>query len=233
LRLFERKICLVGLMAMFAATPLGSDELPIFDVCHLFETETQFTTQTFYMQMEDVRHTITVPTVYFEDRFDRVNGSEHRAQLFRVMIDDFTPVSRPMTAELNMAGRSDDYFRFLLQDPIDLADRVPISAGELRTGDGRDMSRYEYIAADHELEQLVPLSGAPTYGDLFIDRDDSGTILSILRCNNDPDAVNHSCKHEFRAFEIDLSLSYPRAYLPAWQDLQTKITRFLECALIQ
>lgn len=228
-----RKAALVGVMAMFAATPLGSDEASAFDVCHLFETETQFTTQTLFMKMEDARHTITVPTVYFEDHFDRVNGIEHRAQLFRVMIDDFTPVSRPMTAELNMAGRSEDYFSFILEDPIDLVDRIPIKAGALATGDGRDMSRYEYMEADHNLEQLVPLSGKPTYGDLFINRDDDGAVIAIVKCMNDPTFVSQGCNHEFRAFGIDPGISYRRAHLSEWQELQTKVTRFLECALTQ
>jgi hypothetical protein len=216
-----------------AALPVAAEDVAHPDVCHLFQTETAFTTQTLYMQMEDVRHTITVPTVYFEDRFDRVDGSEHRAQLFRVMIDDFTPVSRPMTAQLNMAGRSADYFSFILEDPIDLADRVPIKAGALATGDGRDLSRYHYIEADHALEQLVPLSGEPTYGDLFVDRDDNGAIVAILTCTNDPVAVSQGCNHEYRAFEIDLRLGYRRTQLPDWQELQAKVTRFVECALTQ
>ncbi len=225
-----KRAALCGLL--LGATPLASNETEL-DVCHLFETETQFTTQTLYMKLEDVRHTITVPTIYFEDRFDRVNGSEHRTQLFRVMIDDFTPVSRPMTAELSMAGRSEDYFRFLLQDPIDLIDRLPIAAGELRTGDGRDMSQYHYVEADYGLEQLVPLSGSPTYGDLFVDRDEEGSVQGILTCINDPDAVNLRCRHEFRAFDIDLRLSYRKTHLPEWTELQSKVTRFLECALTQ
>ena len=225
--------CAFALLAMLAATPLGSDEASEIDVCHLFESETEFTTQTIYMEMEDVRHTITVPTVYFEDWFDRVDGSEHRAQLFSVMIDDFTPVPRPMTAELNMAGRSADYFTFLLTDPIDLVDRIPIKAGALATGDGRDLTRYEYIEADHDLEQLVPISGDPTYGDLFVDRDDNGAILAILTCTNDPTFVSQGCTHEYRAFEIDLRLGYRRTQLPDWKELQAKVTRFVECALTQ
>lgn len=216
-----------------AALPVAAEDVAHPDVCHLFETETAFTTQTLYMQMEDVRHTITVPTVYFEDRFDRVDGIEHRAQLFRVMTDDFTPVSRPMTAELNMAGRSADYFTFLLQDPIDLVDRIPIKAGALATGDGRDLTRYEYIEADYGLEQLVPFSGEPTYGDLFVGRDDKGAIFTILTCTNDPTFVSQGCTHEYRAFEIDVRLGYRRTQLPNWQDLQAKVTRFLECALTQ
>lgn len=64
------------------------------DACHLFDTENEFVTQTLYIQMEDKRHVLTIPEIYFEDASDRVDGVEHNAQLFRMMADDFTPVTR-------------------------------------------------------------------------------------------------------------------------------------------
>ena len=200
------------------------------DPCHLFQAETAFVTQILYMQMEDVRHTLTIPEVYFEDAFDRVDGVEHRAQLFRVLIEDFTPVTRRDTADLFRNGRK-EYVDFVLQDPIDLDGILPISAERMTTGDGRDMSVYEEVDFDFGLLAVVPRSGAQKYSETYVARNEDGALQAVISCSNNPTFVHWSCNHDFRAHEIDVGMSYSRVDLRDWQQIQTSVSRFISCAL--
>jgi hypothetical protein len=200
------------------------------DSCHLFQTETAFVTQTLYMRLEDVRHQLTVPEVYFEDMFDRVDGSEHRAQLFRMMVSDFTPVTRQDTADLLREGRK-EYFNFVLSDYVSMDEVLPIIASSMHSGDGRDMSAYYEVVADFNLTTLLPLSGAQVHSDVFVARDQSGPPTSIISCSNRATFVNHSCYQSFRASGIDVRMWYPREYLNEWQGLQTSVSEFISCAI--
>ena len=202
------------------------------DACHLFTAEQRFVTQTLYMAMEDVRHTLTIPEIYFEDIGDRVNGAEHRAQLFRMMMDDFTPVTRQDTADLLRIGRK-DYFTFVLRDPIDLDGILPISASQMATGDGRDMSAYKEMEFDFGLRSVLPISGAEIYREVYVARNESGDLDAVFGCSNTPSFVNQGCNHDFRAHNIDVRMSYPREYLHDWQRLQSSVSDFISCALTQ
>lgn len=209
--------------------PLAAERV---NACHLFETETQFVTQILHMKMEDVRHTLTIPTIYFEDRFDRVDGAEHNAQLFRMMMDDFTPVTRRDTADLLRVG-SKGYFSFVLSDPIDLAGILAIDASQMATGDGRDMTAYREVETDFGLQAVLPISGAEIYRETYIARGEYDSLTSVFSCSNNPTFLNHSCYHSFRAHEIDVRMSYRREYLHDWQRLQTSVSDFIACALTQ
>ncbi|MCG3267729.1 hypothetical protein [Yoonia sp. I 8.24] len=223
-RSVARVLAVCGLIFAKSAT---ADTPP--DPCHLFQTETEFVTQTLYMRLEDVRHQLTVPEVYFEDVFDRVDGSEHRAQLFRMMVADFTPVSRQDTADLLREGRK-EYFNFVLSDYVSMDEALPIIASLMRTGDGRDMSAYYEIEADFNLATLLPRSGAQVRNDVFVARDQNGQPASIISCSNNPAFLNHSCYQNFRASGIDVRMWYPREYLNEWQNLQTSVSDFIACA---
>lgn len=190
-------------IAIMVANPIAAEQ---HGACHLFATEDQFVTQTLYMQLEDARHTLTIPEIYFEDASDRVDGSEHRAQLFRVMMDDFAPVTRRETADLIASDRI-DYFRFVLTDFVTLEDALPIVASSMRTGDGRDMSAYNEIEAEFGLSAILPLDGAQTGRDVFVARGNIDEITAVFSCANNSSFVNQSCRQLFRTQEIDVRMS--------------------------
>ena len=225
---FLNAVCVFSIIHLSAF----SAQAQAVDACHLFRSEQKFVTQTLYMAMEDVRHVLTIPEIYFEDIGDRVNGTEHRAQLFRMMMDDFTPVTRQDTADLLRIGRK-DYFTFVLRDPIDLDGILPISASQMATGDGRDMSAYKEMEFDFGLRSVLPISGAEIYREVYVARNESGDLDAVFGCSNTPSFVNQGCNHDFRAHNIDVRMSYPREYLHDWQRLQSSVSDFISCALTQ
>lgn len=97
--------------AIVTAVSGSSTAAESVNACHLFTSEQRFVTQTLYMAMEDVRHVLTIPEIYFEDIWDRVNGTENRAQLFRMMMDDFTPVTRQICYALAARTTSPLFFK--------------------------------------------------------------------------------------------------------------------------
>lgn len=218
--------------AIVTAVSGSSTAAESVNACHLFTSEQRFVTQTLYMAMENVRHVLTIPEIYFEDIWDRVNGTENRAQLFRMMMDDFTPVTRQDTADLLRVGRK-DYFTFVLRDPIDLNGILAIAASRMATGDGRDMSAYKEVEFDFGLQAVLPISGTEIYREVYVARSESGDLEAVFGCSNDPTNVNQICNHDFRAHNIDVRMSYPGEYLHDWQRLQTSVSDFIACALTQ
>ena len=200
------------------------------DACHLFQTETEFVTQTLHMQMEDTRHVLKIPTIYFEDRIDRVEGGEHNAQLFRVMVEDFSPVTRRQSGELRKEGNR-AYYNFVLHDPVDLDITLGIAAQSMATGDARVMDAYETQPSDFGLDILLPKSGAQTHRDVFIAVDRSNSLSAVINCSNGVGEINSRCNHDLRTDEIDVRINYPREYLPRWNDLQSSVRDFTSCAL--
>ncbi|MDX8348968.1 hypothetical protein SLH49_13360 [Cognatiyoonia sp. IB215446] len=214
---------------IFVATSSDAERL---HPCHLFKTGTEFVTQTLYMPLEDVRHTLTIPEVYFEDAFDRVDGSEHRAQLFRVMIDDFTPVTRRDTAKL-IKSPQPNYFDFVLQDVIALPHSLRVAAESMATGDGRDMSAYKEERTDFGLLALLPRSGQERFREVFVAREESGELIAVFNCSNNPTFVNQGCNQSFRSNGVDVQMTYRRIHLDNWRELQDSVSDFLFCALTQ
>ncbi|MDG1863480.1 MAG: hypothetical protein P8J02_09800 [Yoonia sp.] len=127
--------------------------------CHAFTADAPMVTQTLYMPLEDVSHTLRMPLIYFEDRFDRVDGQVYEGQLLSVMNEAFTPVTRPQTAELNKAGNR-AYMTFVMHDfvPLDLV--LGISAGALDRKVGRDLALFEENDAPFDLAKVTPCAGA-------------------------------------------------------------------------
>ena len=199
--------------------------------CRLFETETEFVSQTLHMQMENTRHVLNIPKIYFEDLFDRVDGSEHNAQLFRVMVNDFAPVTRRQTTDLLQYGNR-PYFDFLLHDPIDLDESLGIIATRMATGDGRDLNAYDIEPSTFGLSVLLPKSGSEVHRDVFVAYDQLGSLSAIVSCRPWGTTLHSSCTHDFRSGEIDVRMSYSREYLPQWNDLQASVSDFIACSLI-
>ena len=88
------------------ATPAAA-EAPVGGPCAAFTPDADIVSSTIVMQLEHRRVPLRIPKEYFEDPWDRVGGVETTSQLFSVDVNDLTPVTRPQTAERNMAGRHD------------------------------------------------------------------------------------------------------------------------------
>lgn len=212
----------------------AQSDLP--DACSFFEGDVEFVSQTLYMQQERVRHDLSVPTVYFEDPWDKVDGEEHRAQLFRVMIDDFIPVSRIQTAALMKAGNT-AFFNFVLHDLVPLEqlldNQLRFSApGETRNNPKFETSPGQYFgleSTEFGIEFLKPATDVETFRDVYVARDESGRIATILSCSRQKDYLNPSCSHDFRSHGIDVRANFRLRYLPKWKEIQTDVTDSVGC----
>ena len=92
---------------------------PRTQACSLFG-EDQETVEFFVdMVLEETEIRLKVPKIYLEDRYDHVQGARHRSQLFRVMIENFLPVTRRQTTGLRQSGNF-GYARILIGDRIDM-----------------------------------------------------------------------------------------------------------------
>ncbi len=229
-------LCMALLACVLTAWPVRSSDgdraLPA--ACRLFSEETAFVNQTLYMKQEDVRHELRIPLAYFEDRWDRIDGAEHEAQLLRVMIDEFTPVTRPETAQLNKAGRR-DYMNFVLHDLIPLDERLPIDLTYAYPGAPRDLNAFEEAPAEFGLVEVVPTVPMELSRQAFVARDSDNELTATLICSRPQDRPDGTpmCSHDLRAHGIDIRISYPREFLNRWTEIQDGVSDFIGCAKTQ
>lgn len=224
-------LCLAPLMA--DASGLGP--------CSAFTDDATYVSSTIIMQLEHRRVPLRVPIQYFEDAWDRVDGLETTSQLFSVDINDFTPVTRPQTAERNKAGRH-DYMWFTIGDQISTHD---IALLEVNLG-------WNNPSLTQKLAQLPPAKGTRAglvwletsaasgttrpYADIFVALGPDGKdVVAAIECSspeNETVAVP-LCKQYFTAGKVDVDLSYDRTYLDRWSDIQADVTAFVNCATVQ
>ena len=141
------------LLALMAFTLPVDAETP--DTCWSFTPDAEMVSPTLYMPIEDVRHDLKVPVIYFEDQFDRVDGTEYEGQLFRVMNDSFAPVTRPQAAVL-IKENNRAYMTFVIHDKVPLEQVLGIVAGELDRNVGRDLALFEETDAAFGLSKVSP-----------------------------------------------------------------------------
>ncbi len=125
-----RLSALVLLLLFGLAGPSHSQNLydllntPRTDPCALFGGNEDVVTFYIDMDLEGGEVEMRVPKIFLEDRFDHEDGVRHGSQLFRVMIDNFLPVTRRQTSEFNKAGTWERgkprYMWFLVGDYVDL-----------------------------------------------------------------------------------------------------------------
>ena len=77
-RLTTKALC--ASLFVSAALPVRA-ELP--DACWAFTPDAEMVRQTLYMPIEDLSHDLMVPIIYFEDRFDRVDGAVYEGSYSR------------------------------------------------------------------------------------------------------------------------------------------------------
>lgn len=231
----EKRRRLIWSIYLIASAFPVSAETP--EVCRFFDANAEMVTQTLYMHQEDVSHDLKVPIIYFEDKFDRVNGSVHQGQLFSVMNEDFTPVTRPQTAALIAAGNW-AYMTFVLHDKVPLEQVLGIIAGELDRKVGRDLANFEEIDAEFDLALVRPKRWRDNPSDIrddketFVGRDAAGDVSAVISCDlTDDPSRRPGCNQDFRAHGIDVRTNYRSEFLKDWRRLQTDISEFIGCAV--
>lgn len=211
-------------------TPLPSERFP----CAAFTNDATYIDFSIRMELEDKTVPLSVPIQFFEDFWDRRSGYETQAQLFRVEIGSFEPVSRKETS-VRTRSRVRDWIQFLIADHIPLEDIAhvhmklsgPFEFGQQLTGE------YKRLSAKYGLKELDFPGEKPEYRrpeNVFIDENPETGITSVIKCRHQGTSLNPGCQLYFRASALDVKLSFGRTELPNWQKFQADITQFLTCA---
>lgn len=76
-------------------------------------------------------------------------------------------------------------------------------------------------------------TGRGSYKDWFVRRDADGKLLTLIRCDHEPepgDESNPGCDHDFVIPELKaaVNISYRREYLPGWERMENKARDLIE-----
>jgi hypothetical protein len=231
------RVLAVVCLTTAAGTALSDDgELP--SACRLFAGDVAVVSQTLYMHQEDVSHRLSVPKVYFEDPWDRVDHGVYEAQLFSVEIEALDPVARPGTTERLRDGHR-EYMTFVLHDLVPMPDLLNIVVRSVdpfasRTVEGfkdAPLSLLDDVPADHGLTEFVSRKRKDPRKNVFAARDSAGNLTAILGCRPIGQSLNPNCNHAMRAHGIDVRINYRRTCLPDWARKRADVTDFIRCAL--
>jgi hypothetical protein len=204
--------------------------------CSQYFAEDGLVDQYLVMTLEQIRHELRIPTAYLEDPWDRVQNSEHNAQLFRVTIEDFTPVTRLQSSERLRSGQR-DYFSFVLGDLVPLEELLALQLrlsvpGLARRDPEFSASPQDYFdarSAEGELTAFKLVSEAEIRKDVFAVFHNDGGSTGVISCDPIGSARYPGCNHDLRAHGIDIRAGYSREYLPRWAEIQTRVSDFVGC----
>ena len=211
-------------------TPLPENRDPYA----LFTEDATYISQTLIMQLEHRRVDLQVPVEFFEDPWDRKNGFADTAQLFRVEIGSFIPVSRPETGRRNKLNVW-NWMDFLIGDKIPLEQLAEFNVERWINGfdPDQDFSTYARSVGPFGLATILTVGKLPTkqfQTDTYLSESPETGLTAVLRCGVPGGPPYPICQHWFRAAGMDIELSYRRTELPNWQALQDDVTKFLTCA---
>jgi hypothetical protein len=211
-------------------TPLPADR----DPCAAFTADADYVSQTLIMQLEGREVPLRVPRQFFEDPWDFQSSFTDTAQLFRVEIGTFTPVSR---AETGRRNKQDiwNWMTFLIGDRLPLEElaeyHVEKDVNTLRVPPTfSDMPRSAGPFGLLSLRRGDGQQQRPNEREVFVSLDSVGSLSAVLTCDTPLSANFPICIHWFRAAGMDVELDYRRVELPNWQALQEDVTAFLTCA---
>ena len=203
--------------------------------CIAFNEEADFISQSLVMQLENREIPFRIPRPYFEDLWDQRDGFADTAQLFRVEIGTFLPVSR---AETGRRNKQDiwNWMTFVIGDRLPLEElaeyhvekdvntlRVPPTFSDLPRSAG-PFGLLSLRRGDGQQQR-------PNEREVFVSLDSAGSLSAVLTCDTPLSANYPICIHWFRAAGMDVELDYRRVELPNWQALQHDVTTFLTCAI--
>ncbi len=228
--------CLALALALLGCPAGGQADAeadPAAVACHAFTPGAEYTDSTVVRQLEGGEVTLRVPAEYFEDLWDRRGGFRDTAQLFRVEIGTFEPVSRRETGERNRQGIW-NWMPFVVGDLVPLPQIAAITA-EPFVIPNPPVTSYAMRPGEHGLTWLdTPFASdkADARDDVFIDPADHATMATVISCDSplDPALLSPGCRQSFRAAGLDVQLSFRRTELARWREFQAQVTAFLTCA---
>jgi hypothetical protein len=201
--------------------------------CHAFTPDAEYVDTTVVRQLEGGEVTLRVPAQYFEDFWDRMGGYRDTAQLFRVEIGSFEPVSRRETGERNKQGIW-NWMEFVASDVVSL-ELEGVIAADLSASADTPLSTYPPRPGPHELTWLATPSASDTlqpYHDVFVSPAPPAALETVIGCSSslDPSIRFPVCTQHFRAAGLDTRVTYRRTELAHWREFQAQVTAFLTCA---
>lgn len=96
-----------------------------------------------------------------------------------------------------------------------------------------DTHRLEDYARRYREAIGVPTNISPeTYKDWFVRRDSEGGLLTVIRCDHEPETGSEErpqCTHDFTVPElrIAVSIDYPREFLAGWRKIEERARALL------
>ena len=223
------------LAALLAAAPAGATEHyphvqrgptpiePTHDPCHLFETENEFIS--FYLDTGEEKVPLKAPKVYFEDRADFVQGATHGAQLFRVGIADFLPVTRRGTR--GRMGLKMDWISILLTRRVPLRNAAENKIQLYSGMSDKPFREFKKNRADYGLTQVdfaIKPYGEEVYLDLQGD-----DLEALITCDRDGRVPFPNCNLWFEDDPITVIVLFAKWELPNWRGVRDKTVRFITC----
>jgi len=220
------------------ARPVSTVPTPlpeIRDPCAGFTESTDYVSQTLIMDLEGREVDLRVPKQFMEDPWDRKDGFADTAQLFRVEIGTFLPVSRSETGKRNKKDIW-NWMTFLIGDKLPLEDIAVLSAesfSSVQNGNrARDLRGYVLLSGPFGLSEIRSDAKQPTpffRTNTYLAHDADGALIAVLSCSAEGSVLSPGCQHWFRSAGMDVELNYRRTELPNWQALQEDVAKFLTC----
>lgn len=230
---------LIGVMALAAVPSLALAETalpahpthidPGLDPCRHFGTGESQVAMTIVNRLEGTEVELTIPIRYLEDRWDRQQNARHEAQLFRVTLDTFEPVSRHEAGEQNKRGIQ-NRMSILIADVVPMEALAALSMDSASPGTPWEpFVAYSSRPGPHGLREVTPLSDRITR-DVYVASSSDEELETILSCSVVGSVLSPGCHHRFRAEGLDIKATYRRTELPNWSILERNMRRFLSCA---
>lgn len=202
---------------------------PSLDPCRHFGTDERQVAMTIVNRIEGTEIELAIPIRYLEDRWDRQQNVRHEAQLFRVTLDTFEPVSRREAGEQNKQGIQ-NRMSMLISDVVPMKELAANRLDSASPGTPWEpFDAYSIQPGPHGLLEVVPLSERITR-DVYVSYGADGELETILACRTIDSAQNPGCQHRFRAEGLDVHSLYRRTELPNWLILERNMRQFLSCA---
>ncbi|MCK0139922.1 hypothetical protein [Aliiroseovarius sp. F47248L] len=215
------------------------DELlntPPSDPCQFFGGENAMVEWFIEMDLENKLIPMRVPKIYLEDKPDHEEGVHHTAQLFRIILDNFLPVTRSQTSAIHRAqpdnAHARQYGRLLVGDYIELREIISLMISMMggRFDERRPMEEFPVTPGPYGLTKVLPPAGNLERNVYFRTGSD-GNPVTAIECHIKNEVSRYpTCNMRFRASEVDVNVGFHVPYLPRWAAIKQDVERFLSCA---
>lgn len=198
--------------------------------CNYFTADAEYVNFFLEMRLEEKTIPMSVPKIFLEDKFDQQNGAKHAAQLFRVTVDSFEPVTRRETSKLNRQGIH-NWMTFIVSDRIEMIDLASVALSSAEWGLPKEpFISYQLVPSDFGLLRALPKGNEPVETVYFF-LEAGGNPETIISCDIQESFLYHNCTQQFRTLNMDVSVDYRIEQFPNWRSIQSKIDSFLGCAV--